>query len=90
MIYGISNTFGQAAGFMAPQTTGIILRNDNSHTNWLLSFWISAIIYLPGFLAFQLFSTDQVQSWALERDCEMKETASLKKAKSELLTEKQC
>ncbi len=65
MIYGISNTFGQAAGFMAPQTTGLLLSEGNSRTNWMLSFWVSALVYLPGFLAFQFLSTDRVQPWAL-------------------------
>ncbi len=82
VIYGLSNTFGQISGFMAPQTTGLLLRDDNSHDNWVLAFWVSALVYLPGFLAFQLLSTDRVQSWALELESTQKEADKVPQSKS--------
>lgn len=48
VIFGISNTFGQSAGFLAPHTTGLLLRGGNSHRNWLWAFWVSAMVYIPG------------------------------------------
>ena len=48
VILGMSNTFGQAAGFMGPLTTGLVLRGGNSHHNWMRAFWITALVYVPG------------------------------------------
>ena len=65
VIFGISNTFANLPGFLAPQTTGHLLKSENSLENWQLAFWITALIYVPGFLGYCFFGTDQVQEWAM-------------------------
>ena len=64
VIMGISNTLANFTGFLAPQTTGYLLKADNSLGQWQLAFWISAMVYVPGFIAFQIFGTDKLQPWA--------------------------
>ena len=43
---GSMNMMGNIAGAVAPVVVGYIL--DYSHRNWLITFWISAAIYLVG------------------------------------------
>ncbi len=64
----MSNTLGQTAGFLAPVTAGLLLKDQNDHSSWLLAFWVSALAHIPGLIAFQCFSTDQIQDWAKEED----------------------
>lgn len=66
VIFGVSNTVANFTGFLAPQTTGLLLQDDNSLERWQLAFWISALVYLPGFFLFLIFGTDELQEWAKE------------------------
>lgn len=60
----ISNTLSNISGFLAPITTGRLLKSNNSLEQWQLAFWISALINVPGVIAFQIFGSDQIQTWA--------------------------
>ena len=62
-IMAVSNTVANFSGFLAPQTTGYLLDKENSLSQWQLAFWISAAVYVPGFLLFALFGTDEIQIW---------------------------
>ncbi len=64
LVYAISNTVANMSGFLAPTTTGRLIDGENSLGNWQLAFWISAVINLPGLIAFQFFGTEEIQSWA--------------------------
>ena len=64
VIMGISNFVANFTGFLAPQTTGHLLNIENSIGQWQLAFWISALIYVPGFIAFAIFGTDKILPWA--------------------------
>jgi MFS family permease len=64
LIFAISNTVANVSGFLAPQLTGHLLDSDNSLQQWQLAFWISAIIYMPGFILFLIFGTDKLMPWA--------------------------
>lgn len=64
IIYGISNTFSNIPGFLAPSTTGHLLDVENTVGQWRIAFFVSALIYIPGFLMFQCFASDQIQDWA--------------------------
>lgn len=64
IIFAISNTISNLSGFLAPITTGRLLEDENTLQRWQLAFWISGIVYFPGFVAFQFFGTDQLQHWA--------------------------
>jgi hypothetical protein len=44
--------------------TGRLISGENTGSGWQLAFWISAIINVPGLIAFQIFGTDEIQSWA--------------------------
>lgn len=67
VIFGVSNTMANITGILAPETTGLLLKNDNSLQGWQLAFWISAIVYLPGFILFMIFGTDELKDWAKEK-----------------------
>ncbi|MSU21481.1 MAG: MFS transporter [Pedosphaera sp.] len=43
---GSMNMMGNLAGFIAPSVTPLILNNTNN--NWVITFWVSAIIYFLG------------------------------------------
>jgi len=60
----ISNTLSNTSGFLAPVTTGRLLKSNNSLEQWQLAFWISALVNVPGVIAFQIFGSDQIQTWA--------------------------
>lgn len=62
-IFSVTNTVANLSGFLAPQITGHLLDMDNSIGQWQISFWISAMVYIPGFILFQIWGTDQLQSW---------------------------
>ena len=62
-IMAVSNTVANLSGFLAPQTTGYLLNKENSLSQWQLAFWISAAVYVPGFLLFAIFGTDEIQIW---------------------------
>ena len=62
-IFAVTNTIANLSGFLAPQTTGHLLNMDNSLNQWQLAFWISAMVYVPGFVLFQIWGTDQIQEW---------------------------
>ena len=63
--FAISNTVSNLSGFLAPIITGQLIDEDNSIERWQMAFWISGLINLPGLIAFQIFGTDEIQSWAL-------------------------
>ena len=44
--------------------TGRLISGENTGSGWQLAFWISAIINVPGLIAFQIFGTEEIQSWA--------------------------
>ncbi len=54
VIMGFSNTVANFTGILAPLTTGLLLDVDNTIAQWRLAFWISAIIYVSGWLGFQV------------------------------------
>lgn len=63
-IFAVSNTLANTSGFLAPQLTGHLLDGNNSIERWQLAFWITCVIYIPGFLSFLCFGTDKVFPWA--------------------------
>ena len=67
VIFGVSNTIANFSGFLAPMVTGYLLSKENNLEQWQMAFWVSSIVYLPGFIVFQIFGTDQLQPWALEK-----------------------
>jgi len=62
-IFAVCNTVANLSGFLAPQTTGYLLNVEESLSQWQIAFWISALVYCPGFVIFQLWGTDELQDW---------------------------
>jgi len=64
IVFAISNTFANISGFLAPSLTGHLLDISDSIEQWRLTFWITAIIQLPGAIFFLIFGTDKILPWA--------------------------
>ena len=65
-IFAVTNTIANLSGFLAPQTTGRILEIESNLgllARWQLAFWISAMVYVPGFVLFQIWGSDELQEW---------------------------
>ena len=43
---------------------GVIQKLQPNYFGIKFKFWISAIVNVPGLIAFQIFGTDEIQSWA--------------------------
>ena len=54
VIMGVSNTVANFTGILAPLTTGLLLDAGNTLEQWRAAFWISAAIYVSGWVAFQV------------------------------------
>ena len=54
VIMGVSNTVANFTGILAPLTTGLLLDAGNTLEQWRTAFWISAAIYVAGWVAFQV------------------------------------
>jgi MFS family permease len=63
-IFAVTNTVANLSGFLVPMLTGYLLDVENSLSQWQLSFWISAMVYFPGWVIFQIWGTDKMQTWA--------------------------
>ena len=60
VIMGFSNTVANLTGILAPLTTGLLLDAGNSLEQWRVAFWISAAIYVSGWVAFQVQSGSKI------------------------------
>lgn len=60
---GLSQTFGNLAGVIAPTVSGFFISQD-VESGWRNTFLLSAAISLPGLLFFLVFSRADVQEWA--------------------------
>ena len=54
VIMGFSNTVANFTGILAPLTTGLLLDAGNTLEQWQVAFWISAAIYVSGWVGFQV------------------------------------
>ncbi|XP_049859697.1 sialin-like isoform X2 [Schistocerca gregaria] len=60
---GISNTFANAAGILAPYVVGWLTNDNQTRTAWNTVFYISAGIGLVTYALYVLLATDKVQPW---------------------------
>nr|XP_002124275.3 sialin-like [Ciona intestinalis] len=64
IVFGISNTIANMAGFLGPQVAGILLQQGNNLSQWQSIFWISACINTAGAFIYLVFATADEQSWS--------------------------
>jgi len=67
IVYSISNTVANMAGFLAPQVAGILLASGNTLETWQTVFWISAAVYVVGAITFVALGKGNDQSWAKKK-----------------------
>lgn len=62
-IFGIANTFSSLGGFLSSFMVGTITYKNQTYTQWTIVFWILAVTYAIGALAFAFFGTGELQEW---------------------------
>lgn len=67
VLLGITNTFGTVPGVLAPIATGYFTK-DHTLDGWRKVFWMSAGINVFAALIFILFSSGDVQPWAITKE----------------------
>lgn len=73
-IFGITNTGASIPGIIAPYVVASITVNK-SQKEWLVAFYIAAVIYVLGVIFFLIFSDGEIQEWAKDDEIlEMVET----------------
>lgn len=60
---GISNTFANGAGILAPYAVGFLTNGNQTRTAWNIVFWMSAGIGLVTYALYLLLATADEQSW---------------------------
>lgn len=76
-IFGMANTLSSLGGFLSSYMVGSITYHNQTYGQWRYIFWILAVIYIVGALAFGLLGSGQLQEWNSPRIT--KETAKLNK-----------
>uniref|UniRef100_A0A8C3JVW4 Solute carrier family 17 member 4 n=1 Tax=Calidris pygmaea TaxID=425635 RepID=A0A8C3JVW4_9CHAR len=64
-LLGITNTFGIAAGIVAPTAVGLLVGQD-LQTGWRNAFFLSAALNLFGLIFYVAFGSGTIQDWAGE------------------------
>ena len=62
-LMGITNTFGNAMGFVTPYVCGVLVNHNQTLAAWTNVFLISSGVYVLGNIIFVLFGSSQVQDW---------------------------
>ncbi|XP_055995958.1 sialin-like [Ostrea edulis] len=70
-IFGITNTGASIPGIIAPYVVASITVNKTQE-EWLVAFYIAAVIYCLGAIFFLIFSDGEIQEWAKDEE-EMEE-----------------
>ncbi|XP_049809313.1 putative inorganic phosphate cotransporter [Schistocerca nitens] len=75
-LYGISNTFANVAGILAPYAVGYLTNGNQTRGQWDIMFLISAGVGLVTFLLYLVLATDKEQPWNRpeEQACHIPET----------------
>lgn len=60
---GISNTFANGAGILAPYAVGLLTNNNQTITAWNTVFYISAGIGVVTYIAYLILCQGEVQPW---------------------------
>ncbi|KAK2181869.1 hypothetical protein NP493_378g02034 [Ridgeia piscesae] len=63
LLFGISNTAATLPGIIAPYTIGKITTNQ-TQAEWRTVFYLTAAIYVVGWVVYVLLAEGEVQSWA--------------------------
>ncbi|KAL8575200.1 hypothetical protein ACOMHN_042321 [Nucella lapillus] len=63
-LYGLTNTFANVGGFVAPTLTGALTQNQQTVEQWRIFFYINAGLYVAGVLVFLLWGRGEEQEWA--------------------------
>ncbi|XP_067047190.1 sialin-like [Acropora muricata] len=63
VLMGITNTAGTIPGIVGPFVVGVLTNNEPTRAQWQKVFYISAGVYVLGWLTFMLLASGKQQSW---------------------------
>ncbi|XP_055847003.1 sialin-like [Episyrphus balteatus] len=64
-MYGLTNTIGCTAGFLAPYVTGLIISGNNTLAQWRYVFYLGALMNFFGNLIYLKYVSTEEQSWSV-------------------------
>nr|XP_027196056.1 sialin-like [Dermatophagoides pteronyssinus] len=67
-VYGITITFDSLARALAPLIRCELVNQSDLKANWVIVFYITAILNLIGLIIFELLASTTPKQWALKRD----------------------
>ena len=67
-VYGITITFDSLARALAPLIRCELVSQTDLKANWVIIFYITAVLNLIGLIVFELFASTTPKQWALKRD----------------------
>ncbi|XP_034241862.1 sialin-like [Thrips palmi] len=81
---GISNTFANGAGILAPYAVGILTNNNQTITAWNIVFYISAGIGVVTYIVYLVLCQGEVQPWNDPEQSDTKSTTEMVPASDKL------
>lgn len=62
-IFGMANTLSSFGGFVSAYMVGVLTNDNQTYGQWQIVFWILAIIYIVGSLAYLIMGSGELQPW---------------------------
>nr|CAD7200057.1 unnamed protein product [Timema douglasi] len=84
---GISNTFCNGAGILAPVAVGFLTNNNQTRSQWNIVFYISATISMLSYLVYLILCQSTEQSW--NSPCAQNELVTVSSASTLARTEEE-
>ncbi|XP_021941380.1 sialin isoform X1 [Zootermopsis nevadensis] len=81
-MYGITNAASNACGFLAPYAIGLLIKGNDTLSQWRKVFYIAAAVSIVGNLFYIVFASATEQSWSMEVTKKIKEEKEINRARS--------
>ncbi|XP_054290224.1 putative inorganic phosphate cotransporter isoform X2 [Macrosteles quadrilineatus] len=63
LLMGITNGLANVTSILGPMITGFIVSDETSKEQWLIAFYLAALVFFIGNLVFIIFGSTEVQPW---------------------------
>ncbi|KAK2713801.1 sialin-like [Artemia franciscana] len=63
ILIGLTNTVATVPGFIVPIFVGELTHGNQTHERWQIIFWVTAGIYVVGFIFYTIFASGDEQPW---------------------------
>ncbi|XP_018327964.1 sialin isoform X2 [Agrilus planipennis] len=62
-IFGLANTFSSMSGFISTKIVALLTKNNHTFDQWRYIFWLLAIVYCVGAVAYLILGSGNLQPW---------------------------